>query len=441
MHKKSAWKALCLFVLAGMALPSVVQAQAPIAAPAQNVAIRAGRMFDPKSGTNLTNQVILIKGDRITDVGGAGQLQIPADAAVIDLSQATVLPGLIDGHVHLTDAVGGLQHQMMVALYNATQSMNAGFTTQVAMGSHGGGYADVELRKAIEAGMVKGPRIITAGPVLEITAPGNGNFPLEYTPFEASLIANGPEAWRNAVREVAHFGADHVKITTTTRFYFKPDGTMVNQSGPTYDELKAAVDEAHRLGMWVATHSYGGDGLKWPIELGVDNIQHAVAADDADIKMIVQKNLAITPTILDMRQDEPGDLKLYGEYSRWRLMEKTFKKFYAAGVRMGWGSGAAPPPGRVFNKACFCSHGVQAEQFTVYVKWGVTPVYALRMATTVNADIIHMTDRVGTIEKGKFADVIAVSGDPLQDISEMERVKFVMKGGDVIKNQLTQHGK
>ena len=428
---------LGLAILGALVSPALLWSQVP--STPQTTAIRAGRLFDPKSGTNLTNQVVIIQGERITDVGPAERVQVPSDARVIDLSQATVLPGLIDGHVHLTDAVGGLQHQMIVALYNATQSMNAGFTTLVAMGSHGGGYADVELKKAIESGLVKGPRLVTAGPVLEITEPSNGPFPLEYTPFQPSLIANGPEALRAAVRELAHNGAEHVKMTTTGRFYFKPDGEMVNTALPSLEELRAVVDEAHKLGMWVATHTYGGDGLKWPIEVGVDNIQHAVAADDSDIRMIVQKNLAITPTILDMRQDEPGDLKLYAPYSRFRLMEQTWKKMLAAGVRLGWGSGAAPPPGRVYNAACNCSHGVQAEAFVMYVQWGATPVYTLRMATTVNAEIIHMQDKVGTIEKGKFADLIAVSGDPLQDISEMQRVRFVMKGGDIIRNDLPSH--
>lgn len=441
MHRKTISSFLGLLAFAILAMPRVDWAQAPIPGPPRDVAVRAGKMFDPKSGMNLMNQVILIHGDRITDVGPAAQIQIPAGATVIDLSQSTVLPGLIDGHVHLTDAVGGLQHQQLVALYSATQSLNAGFTTLVAQGSHGGGYSDVELRKAIESGIVKGPRIVTAGPVIEVTQPGTGPFPLEFTPFQPSLIANGPQEFRNAVREIAHNGGDHVKITTTGPFHFTASGEMINEAMPTREELAAAVDEAHKLGMWVATHSYGGDGLKWPIELGVDNIQHAVAADDSDIKMIVQKKLAITPTILDMRQDEPGDLKLYGQYSRFRLMEQTWKKFYAAGVKLGWGSGAAPPPGRVFNKDCFCSHGVQAEAFALYVQWGTPALYTLRMATTVNADINHMSDKVGTIEKGKFADLIAVSGDPLQDITELQRVKFVMKGGDVFKNELTAHAK
>jgi imidazolonepropionase-like amidohydrolase len=415
-----------------LGIATALLSQAP-----DTIAIRAGRMFDPKSDRLLADQVVLIQGDRIVEAGPASAVAIPPGAKIIDLGRATVLPGLIDGHVHLTDAAGGLQHQMLVALHSATESLRAGFTTQVVMGSHGGGYADVELKKAIEAGLVHGPRLITAGPVIEITSPASAVYPLEFKPFEPALIANGTEGMREAVRELAHYGADHVKIMSTGRFYFKANGEMVNEALPSLEELKAAVDEAHRRGMWVATHTYGGDGLKWAIEAGVDNIQHALAANDADIKMFVEKNIPITSTILDQRQDEPGDLSKWAPYSRWRLMQATWKKMLVAGVRLGFGSGAAPPPGRIYNEACKCSHGVQAEMFPVFVSWGATPIYTLRMATVVNAEIIHMQDRVGSIEKGKFADLIAVYGDPLQDITEMQRVKFVMKGGLVERDDLS----
>ena len=414
----------------------ILAAAVVASAQGQVTAVRAGKMFDPKSGTNLANQVVLIAGDKITDVGPADRVKIPAGAKVIDLSQATVLPGLIDGHVHLTDVQGGLQHQMMVALFSATSSLNAGYTTLVAMGSHGGGYADVELKKAIQSGLVKGPRIITAGPIINITMPGSSPFPLMNSPLEQDIEVNGADQMRGAVRELAKYGVEHVKIHTTGPFYFDKDGKMFNQPLPTREELAAVIDEAHRRGMWVASHTYGGEGLKMAIDLGLDNIQHATAASDDDIREIVQKHLPITTTILDHRQDEPGDLKQWAPYSRYRLVEVTWKKMLAAGVILGWGSGSAPPPGRVYNTECNCSHGVQGEMFPIFVKWGASPVYTLRMATTVNADIIHMSDKLGTIEKGKFADLIAVSGDPLQDISEMQRVKFVMKGGAVIKNDM-----
>src|SRR5262245_25870429 len=418
-----------------VARPIVLLSQNP-SAP-QITAVGAGRLCASETGMNSVNQVVLIRGDRITDVGPADRVQVPSGARVIDLSHATLLPGLIDGHVHLTDAAGGLQHQMLVALHSAIESLNAGYTTQVAQGSHGGGYADVELKRAIDSGLVKGPRILPAGPIIAVTAPGNGPFPLQYEPFEVELIADGPEALRAGVRELAHYGVNHVKMHTTGSFYFKPNGEMVNQALPNLEELKAVVDEAHRRGLFVATHSYGGDGLKWAIEAGVDDIQHATAADDADIKMLVQKNLPVTTTILDHRQDEPGDLKQWAPYSRWRLVEQTWKKMLAAGVKLGYGSGATPVTngqGRIFNAACNCSHGVQSEMFPIFVKWGATTAYALRMATSINAEIVHIQDSVGTIEKGKFADLIAVSRDPLQDISEMQLVKFLMKDGDVVRN-------
>jgi len=417
-------------ILGLIAAAAVLSAQAP-----QTVAVRAGRLFDPKSGQMLANQVVLIQGERITAVGPVGSVSIPPAAKLVDLRNATVLPGLIDGHVHLTDEAGGLQHQMLVAYHSAMESLKAGYTTQVAQGSHGGGFADVELKKAIESGLVQGPRIRPAGPLLAITAPGNSPYPLEWKPFEPEIVGDGVEALRAGVRQLAHYGADHVKIATTGRFYFKPNGEMVNQALPSLEELKAVVDEAHRRGMFVATHTYGGDGLKWAIEAGVDDIQHATAATDDDIKMILAKNLPITSTILDHRQDEPGDLKQWAPYSRWRLMQQTWKKMLDAGVRLGFGSGSAPVSngqGRIYNLACNCSHGVQGEMFPVFVSWGATPLYTLRMATTVNAEIIHMQDTIGTLEKGKFADLIATSGNPLEDITEMQRVKFVMKGGAVI---------
>src|SRR5947208_6827239 len=260
------------------------------------VAVRAGRMFDPRSGNNVSDQVVLIRGDRITDVGPAARVQIPAGAKVIDLSKATVLPGLIDGHVHLTDGKGDQRQQ---AIHSATESLKAGYTTLVTQGSHGGNYTDVDLKKEIDSGRVQGPRLLPAGPILG-----------------AELQAKGPDAFRAGMRDLFQHGADHAKITTTGMFSFKPNGEMVNEPVATLEELKAAVDEAQKHGMFVATHSYGCPGLKWAIEAGVDDIQHALDADYTDIKTLKQKNLPVTATILDLRQDEPGDLKKFGPHSK-----------------------------------------------------------------------------------------------------------------------------
>lgn len=421
-------------LLASMACATILLSQ-----QAHVTAVRAGKLFDPIAGRMLPNQVILIQGERITAVGSASDTPVPPGATVIDLSRDTVLPGLIDGHVHLTDATGGLQHQELVALHSATESLKAGYTTQVVQGSHGGGFADVELKRAIEQGLVQGPRLLPAGPILAITAPGNNFYPLDFKPFEPEIVRDGPEALREGVRELAHYGADHVKIHTSGAFYFKRDGEMVNRALPSLEELTAVVDEAHRRGMFVASHTYGGDGLKWAIEAGVDDIQHAVAASDEEIRMILEKHLPITSTILDLRQDEPADLKQWAPYSRYRLMRKTWKKMLQAGVTLGYGSGATPVSngqGRIFNTACNCSHGAQSEMFPIFVEWGASPLYVLRMATSVNARIIGWQDRIGGIEAGKFADLIATSGDPLKDITEMQRVRFVMKGGVVVRNDL-----
>jgi len=421
-----------LVLLAAAAGPVLLWCQ-PARSP-QVVAVRAGRLFDPASGTNRTNQVVLIRGDRITDVGAADRVQVPSGARVIDLSQATVLPGLIDAHLHTMGGPSGLQYQELLGLVNAQRDLRAGFTTIIDLGSHGGWYGPVELKRAIDAGLVQGPRMQVAGPVLSITPPGNASFPLNLKPAEPNLVADGPEAMRAAVRELAHYGATWVKLQTTGTFIFKPDGEMVNQALPSLEEIKAVVDEAHRRGMKVASHSYGDEGLKWALEAGVDSIQHAVDADDADIQTFLRKKMPLTATILDMREDEPGDLKRFAPYSRYRLMEKTWKKFLAAGMKLGFGSGAAE--GRIFSEECHCSHGTQGEMFPIFVKWGATPVYTLRMATMTNAEIIGIQDSVGSVEKGKFADLIAVSGDPLADITEMQRVKFVMKGGEVVRNDL-----
>ncbi len=422
--------ALAAILLTALVATPLVRSQAPSAR--QTVAVRAGRLFDPKSGTNLNNQVVLIQGDRITDVGPASRVQIPPGARVIDLSQATVLPGLIDAHVHTMGGPSGLQRQMLLGLVNAQRDLYAGFTTIVDMGSHGGGFGTVDLRNAIDAGIVQGPRMQVSGPVLSITAPGTASYPLNFTPAEPNLVADGVDGVRTAVRQLAHYGVDWVKVMTTGPFSFKPDGEMLNQALPSLEELKAIVDEAHRRGLKVASHAYGNDGLHWALEAGVDSIQHAVAASDADIQTFLRKRLPLTATILDMREDEPGDLKKFAPYSRFRLMEITWKRMLAAGMTLGFGSGAAE--GRIFSEACKCSHGTQGEMFPIFVKWGATPLYTLRMATTTNAEIIGMKDTVGTVEKGKFADLIAVAGDPLSDITEMQRVRFVMKGGEVVRS-------
>ena len=412
--------------------------------PLQTIAIRAGRMFDPRTGSLLADQVVVVRGDRIVDVGA--NVQVPAGARVIDLSRATVLPGLIDTHLHVMDgnpltapggpgitpgttgaaapAALGLQYRELVALVNAQRDLAAGFTTVVDLMTHGGWYGTVDLRNAIDNGLVQGPRMQVAGPGIVATNKANVAFPVLSGARPANLgaqVADGPDAVRAAVREQAHYGVDWIKIYSTQEFHFEPDGTMVNTPTFTLEETRAIVGEAHRQGLKVACHAYGGEGLHNCIEAGVDVPTHGIDLDDGSMKMLLQKNLPLTATLFDLSIEDAQEMRRWNN-SRWRMMEKSWKKAFAAGVRLPFGSGAGPFP-----------HGTQGDMFAYFVKWGMTPAQSLRMASTVAAETIGWQDRVGTIEKGRFADLVAVGGDPLADITEMSRITFVMKGGQVVK--------
>ncbi len=480
MHRK------ILAVFAGISLATILlfvnarvaRAQAPAPRPAApplnaaqldmqppppgGVAIRAGRMFDPKSGTNLANQVILIQGDRIADVGPAAQVQIPASATVIDLSKATVLPGLIDRHVHLfQDQQPNDARMALVGLNYALKDLRAGFTTLQDMGDPWG-YTPVEVRDAINKGLVAGPRLQVAGPQIDPRAAHYYAAPPVWAPFGQGTTSSGwqlaqdvnsPWLARAAVREHSHYGVDWIKIYETEDYAgggypdppdsgaFKPDGTMINVPSLTLEENQAIVEEAHRRGLKTTCHAYGGEGLRNCLAAGVDMPMHvtvgvtnAVGLDDETIRLFKQP-LAdgtmrpVMQTIWDLIGDlEKADLiASRGKMTRLRATEASFKRLVAAGVTEVFGSGAYT-----------IGHGVQAFQFAYYLKWGMTPAQALRMATSNAAASLNfeLGKEVGSIEKGKFADIVAVSGDPLSDITEMERVKFVMKGGVVFRNEL-----
>jgi imidazolonepropionase-like amidohydrolase len=412
-----------------------------LAPPNQVVAVRAGRLFDARAGNLLNNQVVLIRGDRIAEVGP--NVAIPPGTRVIDLSNATVLPGMIDLHVHLspnpaTGAVGqSLQYRSIMSVANAMTNLRAGFTTVVDLDSRGG-YGTVDLRNAINRGFVQGPRMQVAGPSLN----PRGSFP---TPHESDLWhekdVNSPWLARKAVRERKLYGADWIKIYTTIDFTgaeyneFKPDGSMVASPSLTREEVEAIVDEAHRLGLKVACHTYAGEGLTSCVASGVDAPQHALDLDDGTLRLFVEKKLPLVMTLDDLISLHVGDLRLSGEKnSRLLQGEKSFRKAHAAGVPLPFGSGVT---------SAAIPHGKQADQFAYMVKWGMTPAQALNTAMLVAADYLNYgwADRVGSIERGKFADLVAVSGNPLTDISEMERVRFVMKGGMVVRNELSAGGR
>lgn len=445
MRRQALWTTVVALLVAVTILgvsPSLVWSQSaapsPFLAPAtQVVAVRAGRLYDPRSGTILNNQVVLIRGDRVADVGPA--VQIPAGAGVIDLSGATVLPGMIDLHVHLFPRAAeignrSIEYRSVMGVANGQTNLNAGFTTVVDLDSRGG-YGTVDLRNAINAGHVQGPRMQVSGPSLNPRGSSPEVAPPTYEgPFGNNI--NSPWLARAAVRERKLYGADWVKIYTTMDFTgaeyveFKPDGSLVASPSLTFEEIDAIVDESHRMGLKVACHTYGGEGLRDCVRAGVDATQHALDLDDATLKMLIDKKLPLVMTLDDLIALEKRDMEhTHGKNSRLRMGERAFRKALAAGIPLPFGSGVTRAD---------IPHGKQGDQFALMVKWGMTPAQSLNTALTVAARFLNYgwEDRVGTLEKGKFADLIAVSGNPLADITEMERVRFVMKGGVVVRNDL-----
>jgi imidazolonepropionase-like amidohydrolase len=391
---------------------------------ARVLAVRAGRLFDSRAGRMLANQVILIYGDRITDVGPEPQVKIPANAQVIDLRQSTVLPGLIDAHTHMFNnrgPKGSTENSMLIAVENAQADLRAGFTSARDMSSHGNGYADVEMRNAINDGRFDGPRYQVSGRgIVWGSAPGN---PL------ASIVVRNPEEARAAVREHVEHGVDWIKLFPTGAYSFDAGG--VPQYALTYPMpvLQALIDETHRLGHKAACHVLGGEGQRNAIVAGCDTIEHAFGLDREYAEMIVSKGLFYDPTLqryIEPYMDDNDAKNTGGKYRMIPIFEKAVTMAAAMkGMKLMVGSGV---DGSTYV------HGTQALDFEMLVKYaGVTPARAIQSGTMVNAEALGWQDRVGSIEKGKFADLIAVSGDPLADITELQRVKFVMKGGKVIR--------
>jgi imidazolonepropionase-like amidohydrolase len=403
---------------------------------ARVIAIRAGRLFDSKTGQMLTGQVVLISGERITDVGPEAQVKIPAGTQVIDLSQATVLPGLIDAHTHMFDARkpdGTTETSMLIAVSNVQANLRAGFTAARDMSTHGNGYGDVAVRDAINQGRIDGPRyqVSTRGIVWGASPP---NPAAPDNPLASAVVRSVDEA-RTAVREQISRGADWIKLFPTGPYSFTATGVAQYQLTYPLTVLQALIDETHRLGKKAACHVYGGEGQKNAITAGCDTIEHAFDLNQEQADLMVQKGLYYDPTFV--RYIEPGiddnDAKnTGGKYRMIPIFEHAVRIAAATkGMKIMLGSGA---DGSTY------AHGTQALDFEALVKrGGLTPVRAIQAATTINAEVLGWQDQIGSIEKGKFADVIAVSGDPLEDITELQRVKFVMKGGKVIRNDMGPH--
>jgi imidazolonepropionase-like amidohydrolase len=409
----------------------------------QPVAIRAGRMFDSKSGKVLENQVVLVEGEKISAVGPAEQVQIPAGAQVIDLSKATVLPGLIDGHTHVfgfgLDGIkpGGppfanpindtREYRTLLALANAQKDLRAGFTTLRDLMSHGGGYADVDIKRAINRGYFQGPRMQVSTMGLVATGEGISGSPEVSLPGNYQVV-DSPWAARQAVREQIHYGADWIKFHSTSDYEFEPNGELFSNPTFTKEEVDAIVDEAHRHGKKAACHAFGGEGLRNCVVAGTDTIEHAIELDEATADLMKKKGLYLELTAYHYSLSDYTlrDAKATGGKNSLEAMrEKSGRLAVSRGLKISFGSGVGPFP-----------HGTQAAEFSYLVKYGMTPAQAIQTATTVAAEMMGWQDRIGSIEKGKFADVIAVTGDPLKDITELERIKFVMKGGQVIRNDV-----
>jgi imidazolonepropionase-like amidohydrolase len=401
--------------------------------PAEVIAIRAGRLFDSKTGQMLTRQVVLLQGEKITEVGSEAQVKIPAGSQVIDLSQATVLPGLIDAHTHMFNTPKpGMSRETstLIAIHNLQADLRAGFTSARDMSSHGNGYADVDIRNAISEGRIDGPRYQVSGRGIAWGAqPATGS----ENPL-GNIIVHSVEEAKAAVRDHIQHGVDWIKLFPTGGYKFTPAGEAQFQVMYPMPVLQALIDETHRLGHKAGCHVLGGEGKHNAILAGCDTIEHAYDLNQQEANMIVQKHLYHDPTFtryIEPYMDDVDNKNTGGKYRMIPIFERAVTMSAATkGMKLMVGSGV---DGSTF------AHGTQALEFENLVKHGsVSPARAIQAGTITNAEALGWFDRVGSIEKGKYADLVAVSGDPLADITELQRVKFVMKGGKIIRNDMWQ---
>jgi imidazolonepropionase-like amidohydrolase len=426
----------CAFLLLPVCFArQAAAAAAAIAAPSAPVtAIRAGKLIDVATGHVLSDQIIVIRGTKIEAVGG--NVTIPDGAKVIDLSKMTVLPGLIDCHTHLADLADAeplnvLQRSVAETVYlaipNASVTLLAGFTTVRDVGVYRA-FNDVAMRDAIENGLIIGPRMYVAGAYVTITGGAGamtGLPPDIQLPLDLRYgVADGPWEVRQKIRDLAHRGADHIKILST-------GAVLTHGSNPksiefTPEELRAAVEEAANFGLRVEAHAHAAEGIKNAIRAGVASIEHATLIDDEGIALAKQHGTYLDMDIYDEEciqssSSTPADF-LQHDAELGEAQRRNFAKAVRAGVKMSFGTDAG-----------VCPHGINARQFAFMVKYGMTPMQAIQSATVNAADLIGHSELFGSITAGKSADIIAVHGDPLADIRELEHVHFVMKEGTVYK--------
>lgn len=417
-------RAVLLLLLLGV---SSAMAQSP-------VVIKAGNLVDVRNGRVLPNQAIVVEGERITRVGPVATIPVPAGARVIDLSSATVLPGLIDAHTHLTADPVHLGYLALgvsgprEALYgakNARLTLEAGFTTVRNVGA--GYYADIALRDAIDAGDVPGPRMDVSGPAIGATGSHCDNALLAPEFHHSDLgVGDGVPAVMQKTRESVKYGASVIKVCASGGVLSKGDNPENEQFSD--DELRAVVAEAHRLGRKVAAHAHGALPIKQAVLAGVDSIEHGSYINAEDIRLMKEHGTYLVPTLyladwfLENYQ-RIGTPAFMVEKAKAVMpaARENIARAFRDGVKVAFGTDAAVYP-----------HGLNAREFAVMVKLGLTPMQAIQAATVNAADLLGWSDRVGSIEPGRFADIIAVPGDPTRDVAVLERVSFVMKGGQVI---------
>jgi len=394
------------------------------------VAVRAGRLFDSQAGVMLTKQVVLVKGDRIAAVGPEARVKIPDGAHVVDLSRATLLPGLIDAHTHMfntRDAKTTTEAAILIAIQNLQADLLAGVTAARDMSSHGNGYGDVAVRNAINEGRIDGPRfqVSTLGIVWNAAPPTGSANPL------ASTVVRSAEEGRAAVSDQIAHGADWIKLYPAGNYSFTATGEAQYVVTYPLPVLQAMIDEAHRLGKKAGCHVYGGEGQRNAIVAGCDTIEHAWALTQEQADMMVAKKLYFDPTIVRYTEPYMDDNDAKNTGGKFRIIptiEKAVSMAIATkGLKIMVGSGV---DGSTFV------HGTQALEFESLVRRGMSPARAIQSGTLINAEAMGWQDQIGSIETGKYADLVAVSGDPLADITELQRVKFVMKGGKIVKNEL-----
>lgn len=415
-----------------------------ISASAQTkvIAIKAGKLIDTVNGRVLKDQIIIVERERIKAVGPG--LAIPEDADVIDLSDMTVLPGLSDAHVHLSGdptlgprsgaVVQGVQLATTSHIF-ARRTLFAGFTTVRDLGSIE--FVSLALKRAIDAGSFGGPRMLVANYYIGATGSpadigGGSPFTGSKLPPEMTGVADGPDAIRQKVRWNVRLGADVIKFGASSGVL--SDEKVVGVAKYTQEEMNALVDEATRLGVKVAAHSHGTEAIKMAIKAGVSSIEHGSLIDDEGIRMMKERGTYLSADIYNSDYIRSEYAKrgveenvLQKERVVGQLQRENFKKAVEAGVQIAYGTDAGVFP-----------HGTNGKQFAHMVQWGMTPMAAIRAATVNNADLFGMSDLIGSITAGKFADIIAVQGDPLANIRLLEDVKFVMKGGVVYKSSLAK---